>query len=109
MRITESTLRSIVRQEILRESVAETAALDEADLNEATQEREWQGKVYRASPGAISVLKKYNLDIKAAVDSGAFNWVVSRGGSPYAVAQAAHIVATGRPYQKKPKAAAPPA
>lgn len=109
MRITESTLRSIVRQEILRESVAETAALDEADLNEATQEREWQGKVYRASPGAVSVLKKYNFDIKAAVDSGAFNWVVSRGGSPYAVAQAAHIVATGRPYSKKTRPVSLPA
>lgn len=75
---------------------------ESTSIAEAVQTREYKGKVYRATPQAISILKKFNFDVTAAVKSGAFDWIKSRGGSPWAVAQAAYIVATGGAIRRNP-------
>jgi len=55
------------------------------------------GKTYGASPGSVSAIKKSGDSAKKAVGAGKFSWA----SSPYAAAQAAHIVATGEPTVKK--------
>lgn len=91
MRITESQLRKIVREEILHESY----------LLEATLTADYQGKTYKASPGVIALLKKYNWDGTKAIADGKFDWAKKRGINPWVLIQAATIVGTGKPIQRK--------
>ena len=63
----------------------------EAD-GEATETRKYKGKTYTASAGSLAALKKHKMDVSKAVDSGDFDWAEE----PYAAAQAAYIVATGK-------------
>lgn len=67
------------------------AAFKEAD-GEATETRKYKGKTYTASAGSLAALKKHKMDVSKAVDSGDFDWAEE----PYAAAQAAYIVATGK-------------
>lgn len=102
MRITESQLRQTIRKEILRyESVGHTVQPSESYLLEATLTAEYQGKTYKASPGVIALLKKYNWDGEKAIADGKFDWAKKSGASPYAIVQAATIVGTGKPLQRK--------
>ncbi len=63
----------------------------EAD-GEATETRKYKGKTYTASAGSLEALKKHKMDVSKAVESGDFDWA----DEPYAAAQAAYIVATGK-------------
>ena len=63
----------------------------EAD-GEGTETRKYKGKTYTASAGSLAALKKHKMDVSKAVDSGDFDWAEE----PYAAAQAAYIVATGK-------------
>ena len=63
----------------------------EAD-SEGTETRKYKGKTYTASAGSLAALKKHKMDVSKAVDSGDFDWA----DEPYAAAQAAYIVATGK-------------
>ena len=78
MKVTEQKIRSLVRQILLED--------------ERSQTRKYKGKTYTASPGSISALKKHDMDASKAVDAGDFDWA----DEPYAAAQAALIVATGK-------------
>jgi len=123
IRITESQLRSIVRQEILRESLYDdwhggtygasgTPDPSEIDytgsglmmkngvveemispLGEAAQSRSYRGREYRASKGSLTSLRKSGGSKKKAVDAGSFDWAEE----PYAAAMSAEIVGSGRP------------
>lgn len=103
MRITESQLRRIVREEILRESASYDSVIEESHLLEATVTAEYQGKTYKASPGVISILKKYNWDGKKAIADGKFDWAKKRGINPWTLIQSATIVGTGKPISKREK------
>ena len=102
MRITESQLRKIVREEILREAVHE---MTESQLLEATLTADYQGKTYKASPGVVALLKKYNWDGAKAIADGKFDWAKKRGINPWSLIQAATIVGTGKPIARKPREA----
>ena len=99
MRITESQLRRIIREELEEISgdvAAEGVSDAEGELSEddsATVSREYKGKEYRASRGSASALKKAGGSKKKAVGAGAFDWATN----PYAAATAAQIATTGRP------------
>jgi hypothetical protein len=102
MRLTETQLRRIVREEILREgTLFENDA--EPQMFEATMTADYQGKTYKASPGVISILKKYNWDGKKAIADGKFDWAKKRGINPWTLIQAATIVGTGKPISKREK------
>ena len=159
MRITESQLRKIVREEILREAVHEKGIDDkkpvtadvlqgmkstpkkkkfknmaayekwadsedaenytvqrvysesrsiqmtESQLLEATLTADYQGKTYKASPGVVALLKKYNWDGAKAIADGKFDWAKKRGINPWSLIQAATIVGTGKPIARKPREA----
>ena len=66
-------------------------------VSEAAQKKTYGNKTYSASPGSVSAIKKSGDSAKKAVGAGKFDWATS----PYAAAQAAHIVATGEPTVKK--------
>ena len=83
MELTESQLRRIVREEILREM----HSLEEA------KSRKYGGKEYKSSPGSVAAIKKHGGSASKAVKAGAFDWA----DDPMAAAQAAHIVAIGEP------------
>jgi hypothetical protein len=100
MRITESQLRRIIREEILREAQSYDRVV-ESQLFEATMTAEYQGKTYKASPGVIALLKKYNWDGAKAIADGKFEWAKKRGLNPWSLIQAATIVGTGKPIQRK--------
>lgn len=70
-----------------------SGAMSEAN----TKKKKYAGKQYTASKGSLDALKKSGGSTKKAVKSGAFDWA----DEPYAAAQAAHIVATGKPATKK--------
>lgn len=79
-----------------------TEVLAEMHHEDAVQEQKkvtkgYAGKTYGASPGSVSAIKKSGDSAKKAVAAGKFDWATS----PYAAAQAAHIVATGEPTVKK--------
>ena len=59
---------------------------------EGTETRKYKGKTYTASAGSLAALKKHKMDVSKAVESGDFDWAEE----PYAAAQAAYIVATGK-------------
>lgn len=95
MRLTETQLRQIIREEIRRVRLTEKASVEEADLEEAegsVASREYGGKEYKASKGSVSALEKKGGSKKKAVASGAFDWAQN----PYAAARAAEIVSTGK-------------
>jgi hypothetical protein len=91
----------MMRNGIVEEMVSSMSEGD--DLDEATQAREYQGKTYKASPGVISILKKYNWDGKKAIADGKFDWAKKRGINPWTLIQAATIVGTGKPISKREK------
>lgn len=93
MRLTESQLRKIIREEILELQLAEEkqqGELEEEDGSVAS--REYDGKEYKASKGSVKALEKKGGSKKKAVASGAFDWAQN----PYAAARAAEIVSTGK-------------
>lgn len=93
MRITESRLRQIIREELERAHALESN--DEGGLEEAegsAASREYKGKEYKASKGSVTALEKKGGSKKKAVASGAFDWAQN----PYAAARAAEIVSTGK-------------
>jgi hypothetical protein len=102
MRLTETQLRRIVREEILREGMLFENDV-EPQMFEATMTADYQGKTYKASPGVISILKKYNWDGKKAIADGKFDWAKKRGINPWTLIQAATIVGTGKPISKREK------
>ena len=63
----------------------------EAD-GDKVETRKHKGKTYTASAGSLAALKKHKMDVSKAVESGDFDWA----DEPYAAAQAAYIVATGK-------------
>jgi len=75
--------------------------LGESHLLEATMTAEYQGKTYKASPGVVALLKKYNWDGAKAIADGKFEWAKKKGLNPWSLIQAATIVGTGKPIQRK--------
>lgn len=98
MRITESQLRRIIREELRRTMLNEKSCMDEneqCEIDEAegsTTSREYGGKEYKASRGSLSALRKSKGSKGRAVKAGKFAWAEE----PYAAARAAEIVATGK-------------
>lgn len=101
--LTESRLRRIIREEILRE-VNEKWVESESAKNYTAQEaydegldeadsRKYGKKEYRSSSGSVAAIKKHGGSASKAVKAGAFDWA----DDPMAAAQAAHIVAMGEP------------
>jgi len=86
MKITVSDLRAIIREEI-------TEAKKVSKREDGTMTRDYEGKKYTASAGSVASLKKHGMSVEKAVEAGDFDW----SKEPYAAAQAAHIVATGKP------------
>lgn len=86
MRITKKQLRAIVRETIL-------------EVDKRTKERKYKSKTtgktkeYEASAGSIAAIKKHKGSVKKAVEAGEFDWA----DEPYAAANAAKIVAYGKP------------
>lgn len=78
MKLSEEKIREMVRQILLED--------------ERSQTRKYKGKTYTASPGSLTALKKHDMDVSKAVEAGDFDWA----DEPYAAAQAAYIVATGK-------------
>lgn len=77
--------------------------MDESRLLEATMTATYQGKTYKASPGVVALLKKYNWDGAKAIADGKFNWAKKLGINPWSLIQAATIVGTGRPIARRPQ------
>lgn len=102
MRITETKLRQIIREELERSRLAEAGCMDEADVLEGEDEleeaegsvaaREYGGEEYKASRGSLAALKGAKGSKERAVKGGKFAWAKE----PYAAARAAEIVATGK-------------
>jgi len=88
---------------MMRNGVVEemTSPMSESRLLEASMTAVYQGKTYKASPGVIALLKKYNWDGAKAIADGKFEWAKKRGLNPWSLIQAATIVGTGRPIQRK--------
>jgi hypothetical protein len=55
--------------------------------------RVYDGKKYAASAGSVASLEKHGMSAEKAVKAGDFDWA----SNPMAAAQAAHIVASGKP------------
>lgn len=83
VKLTFSQLKTII-QEAVSEHLAEE--------DKKTKSRSRKGSSYHASAGSIEALKKHGGSVEKAVKAGAFDWA----DDPYAAAQAAHIVLTGR-------------
>ena len=64
---------------------------------DSAETREYKGKKYTASAGSLAALKKHKYSTKKAVKAGDFDWAED----PYAAAQAAYIVAKGKPATRK--------
>jgi len=88
---------------MMRNGVVEemSSPMSESRLLEATMTAEYQGKIYKASPGVIALLKKYNWDGAKAIADGKFDWAKKSGLNPWSLIQAATIVGTGKPIQRK--------
>ena len=72
-------------------AVAEAKKVSKRD--DGTMTRDYEGKRYSASAGSVASLEKHGMSVEKAVKAGDFDW----SKAPYAAAQAAHIVATGKP------------
>lgn len=89
--ITSETPSSVTATSDSGETLSGKTVKKESD-GEATETRKYKGKTYTASAGSLAALKKHKMDVSKAVDSGDFDWAEE----PYAAAQAAYIVATGK-------------
>lgn len=89
--ISSETPSSVTATSDSGETLSGRKSVKEAD-GEATETRKYKGKTYTASAGSLAALKKHKMDVSKAVDSGDFDWAEE----PYAAAQAAYIVATGK-------------
>lgn len=71
--------------------------LDEASKAKKSEDgvmtRVYDGKKYTASAGSVASLEKHGMSAEKAVKAGDFDWA----SNPMAAAQAAHIVASGKP------------
>jgi Arc/MetJ-type ribon-helix-helix transcriptional regulator len=77
----------------MRISRKDLASLIKDTLIESAKKRKYKGKEYKASPGSIETLKDDGFDIQKSVKDGDFDWAEE----PYAAANAAYIVAKGKP------------
>jgi hypothetical protein len=109
MRTSEQTLRALIREEL--EVIFEIAMEqrpdgewspsiltpeDDSCMEEGkkkSKSKKYAGKKYTASSGSVAAIKKHKGSVEKAVSAGAFDWA----DDPYAAAQAAHIVAVGKP------------
>lgn len=91
MDMTMESLRRIIREVLIERKASKGKKTSSKDG--AIQKKKYSGKEYASSAGSVASIKKHGNSVEKAVKSGDFDW----SDNPYAAAQAAHIVATGKP------------
>lgn len=82
-KLTARGLRALILDEAAKAKKSEDGVMT----------RVYDGKKYTASAGSVASLEKHGMSAEKAVKAGDFDWA----DNPMAAAQAAHIVATGKP------------
>ena len=82
-KLTARGLRALILDEAAKAKKSEDGVMT----------RVYDGKKYTASAGSVASLEKHGMSAEKAVKAGDFDWA----SNPMAAAQAAHIVATGKP------------
>lgn len=82
-KLTARGLRALILDEAAKAKKSEDGVMT----------RVYDGKKYTASAGSVASLEKHGMSAEKAVKAGDFDWA----DNPMAAAQAAHIVASGKP------------